>query len=388
MTSSYKRINRFIVSPLVMLSTPWLIVSMLYLIDATTNLVPIPSAVTVLFTSVFIVLLISQFLTMQKKSTSVVLISTESLKFQLKWILVVWIIGSVLEILFSGGLPIFWALQGSEKDYTNFGLPSVHGLMNGLYFALTGGLAFIYYADKSKRVLLLLALMLCWPVLMLGRGILLTALIQVMVLYLFFNGLSRKVVFKVILFALATIVLFGIIGDMRGVENPFRYLVTESYVSIFEKLPAGFLWVYIYITSPLSNYAFNAGILEPSMSFEHSTVNLYPTLLRPEGLVRADSFDFVDPSLNVSTIFASSHSDFGYLGDVAIIFLLLAWSFYWFYKLKKSVYYILPYAMVCCVLIFSVFYNLFLLYPYLFSTVLQGFIAKQSVQLVKSQKTT
>ncbi|MDD2542113.1 MAG: O-antigen ligase, partial [Desulfuromonadaceae bacterium] len=100
---------------------------------------------------------------------------------------------------------------------------------------------------------------------------------------------------------------------------------------------------------------------------------------RPEAFDRADSFEFVDAALNVSTIFASSHSDFGYTGDVILMFLLMAWTFFWFSRLRSSAYYILPYAMVCCVLIFSVFYNLFLLYPYLFATVLQGYIANRCI---------
>jgi oligosaccharide repeat unit polymerase len=305
-------------------------------------------------------------------------INTASLNKYIRGFALIWTLGSALEIVFSGGLPIVWAFTGSAKDYTNFGIPSVHGLMNGIYFFLTGGTALIHFIDRTKQSKWMLILLLVWPVLMLGRGILLTALVQIMVIYLFVNGFTAKGVMKLIFFVVLTSIGFGVIGDIRGAENPFQYLISEQYRPIFELLPTGFLWVYIYITSPLSNYAFNADTLIPTGNFGYSSVNLFPSLLRPEALDRADNFEFVDSALNVSTIFASSHSDFGYVGDALLLLLLMVWIFYWYYKLRSNSLYILPYAMVCTVAIFSIFYNLFLLYPYLFATVLQGYIASRS----------
>lgn len=133
---------------------------------------------------------------------------------------------------------------------------------------------------------------------------------------------------------------------------------------------------YVYITSPLANLAFNYESLKPVWQLYFSKVNLFPSFLRPENLDRADNFTFINESLNVSTIFASSHSDFGFLGNLIVILLLALWSAYWFKKLTLSDAYILPYSMVGVVLFFSIFYNLFLLYPYLFATILLGFVSK------------
>ncbi len=367
-----------IVSPAVMALSPWLFVLFLYSLRATTNCVPIPNQVTGLFITIAAgMLLIQAFISSLKRTP---INGCRSLNFfilnkYIRYIGLLWILSTIFEIAYSGGLPLIWAFNGSEKDYTNFGIPSLHGVLNGLYFFLIGGIAINYLMQPSTYTKWYLIALICWPVLMLGRGILLTSLIQLLVLYLFIRGMKLAVFAKAIAIGLIAVVAFGVIGDIRGRESPFRYLVAKQYETAFDALPSGFLWVYVYATAPLANYAFNAETVQPDGQFTYSSVNLVPSLLRTDSLKRADNFEFVDQNLNVSTIFASSHSDFGYVGDASLSCLLIVYSFYWYTKLLSSPIFILPYSMVCCVMIFSVFYNLFLLYPYLFSTVLQGYIA-------------
>ena len=78
----------------------------------------------------------------------------------------------------------------------------------------------------------------------------------------------------------------------------------------------------------------------------------------------------------MSTIFASSHSDFGAMGDFVLISILALWAGFWFKNMFTSIAYILPYSLVGSILFFSIFYNLFLLYPYIFATILLGLVAK------------
>ncbi len=370
--------NHKAISPLLLIVLPWSIVLALYALKLTSNLVDFSVEVILLFSFFGALSLAGQILvsfSVKKKNSEIKL---SKLKKYLKLVFFIWFFGTALEIFFSGGLPIFWAMQGSSKDYTNFGIPSVHGVMNALYFTLMSGVAVMYFCKKNYRTLLMLLLLLVWPMLMLGRGILLTALVQILTCYIFFNGISIVKALRVVFLAFVVVVVFGLIGNARGTtENPFQYLIVNGGEGLFNFLPSGFLWVYIYITSPMSNYLFNAGAIQPSWSFDYSAVNLFPSILRPSNLDRADSFNFVDEGLNVSTIFASSHSDFGYFGDIVLFSMLMAWAFFWYRKTLQSNIYILPYSMVACVLFFSIFYNLFLLYPYLFSTILQGYISKR-----------
>lgn len=365
----------FIISPLAALTIPWILNLFLFKLQATINIQPIPFSVSVFFFFIFILFLLIHVIFRVKNVRRKLNNDFSVLNIYFRGISLVWLLGSLFEIYYSKGLPIIWSLQGSVKDYTDFGIPSLHGLMNSLYFFLVASLSFQYFHNRNRKTLFKLLLVLLWPIMMLGRGIFLTALVQVLSIYLFTNRLNIKVVSRTVILSVLTVISFGIIGGMRGgYKNPFSFLVSDGYQAIFDYLPNGFLWVYIYITSPLSNYIFNVIHTEPIWEIKHSLVNLLPSVLRSD-IVSSHNFSFDEASLNVSTIFASSHSDLGFYGDTLLMLLLVCWSYFWFRKLKYSPYYILPYSMVFCVLLFSVFYNLFLLQTYIVSTLLQGFVA-------------
>jgi oligosaccharide repeat unit polymerase len=369
------------ISPLVLIGFPWTLTVLLYQLNATSNLIEL---------DIHLVIIISLMLTLFLVATVIPLFLTKKrrhvfdrkneidlsrLNKVIKVVFLIWSSGSLLDILYSGGLPLIWAMTDSSKNYTDFGIPSFHGLINAFYFALFASLFLkIKICDDNNAKYYLFALLL-WPVLMLGRGIMLSAIVQLVIMQIFFAGISSKRIFRLMLLALLIVILFGVLGDFRGYENPFQGLVSERYETTFNLLPSGFLWVYVYVTSPLSNLSYNYANLVPIWDFFYSSVNLFPSAFRPTGLDRADNFVFVNDALNVSTIFASSHSDFGVIGDLILLMLLSIWASFWFYKMSSTVSYILPYSLVGVVLFFSIFYNLFLLYPYLFSTILLGYIA-------------
>lgn len=371
-----------VVSPLMLIGLPWAITLGLYALKATDNLVDLGSSLTEIFLLMLVLFFVASSIPLllspklQRADLEKTNVNPVKLVMAIRWLMMVWILGSVLDIVSSGGLPLFWAMAGSSKDYTDFGIPSFHGLINSFYFSLMGCLFLNFKLTGDRRYLLYSLLFGLWPIFMLGRGIMLTVIVQLGVIQIFYSGLSLKKIFSLAGFSLLVIVIFGLLGDLRGTENPFQGIVSDGYEGIFQLLPSGFLWVYIYITSPLSNLAYNYVDLVPVGDFYYNSVNLFPTFLRPEELDRADNFMFVNEALNVSTIFASSHSDFGMAGDVVLLVLLSLWTGFWFRRLTVCGAYILPYSLVGVVLFFSVFYNLFLLYPYLFSTVLLGVIAK------------
>ncbi len=369
------------ISPLLLIGLPWVLTFLLYLLDATDNLVDLDVNLAVILSLVLLLFFAASFLPLllTKKKRNTVKRETEininRLKKSIQVVFWIWLAGSGLDILYSGGLPLIWGLTNSPKNYTDFGIPSFHGLINSFYFALIACVFLKLKVDKEKKTRYYLCILLLWPIMMLGRGILLSVVVQLVIMNIFFAGVSFKTMGRLLILALLIILLFGVLGDFRGYENPFQGLVNDKYDLAFQILPSGFLWVYIYITSPLSNLSYNYANLTPIWDFYYSSVNLFPSVLRPSGLDRADNFIFVNEALNVSTIFASSHSDFGIIGDLMLLTLLSAWAAFWFYRTAACVAFILPYSLVGGVLFFSIFYNLFLLYPYLFSTLLLGYIA-------------
>lgn len=375
--------NYFPISPVVLFGLPWGVVLILYSLRATENLINIPARLMLLLSVAFVVFniltLASHIKRINTKNNKRPLIADKGisrLKKIIKLQFYIWSLGSLYEVYKSAGIPLVWAIVGDAKNYTDFGVHSFHGLMNAFYFSLMACIFFYYKITAERKYLIFTIVMSCWPVLMLGRGIMLTVIVQVMIIQIIFVKIKLKVIISLILSGLVVVIGFGVLGDTRGYANPFFYLVSPEYEYIFSTLPSGFLWVYTYMTSPLSNLAFNFDLLTPVWDFYYSSVNLFPSFMRPAELDMADNFTFVDDSLNVSTIFSSSHSDFGLVGDLVLIILLSAWASFWYLAARFSIAYVLPYSIVGSVVCFSVFYNLFLLYPYLFATLLLGCIAK------------
>ena len=289
-----------------------------------------------------------------------------------------WIIGSVVDIVYSNGVPILWALMGSDKNYTHFGIPSFHGIVNALYLFSITGIFIEYLVTKNKKKLVFVFLLACWPVVMLGRGILLTALIQMLGAYFILTNLNMKRISILILFALISIVLFGIIGDIRDIPNQFQHLLSGENISLFEKLPSGFLWAYIYVTTGINNVAANIQTIQPLYEIHYSIINLLPSIVRTqiEGyMLNASLLDLVDPALNTSSFYSGYISDFGFWGGVVGCALLQLCATFFFFKAKAGIVpAIMAYAIFFQCLIFSIFYDLFLLLPYLFQLFLCMFV--------------
>ena len=311
-------------------------------------------------------------------------INLHTLRSFSKKLLLFWFFGSLIDIYFSGGLPIIWSLLGNtEKNYTDFGVPSFHGVVNACYLLGSTCLFLEYLLTRNKKNLILIFILICWPILMLGRGILLSLLMQFLSIYLLLFTISLKKLLKLFGFGLAGILFFGIAGDARGYNNPFSYLITSSSGWIFNNLPSGFLWVYVYLTTGINNLNANIDVISPTYLPIYSISNLVPSAIRNiySEDNRNDSLVFVDESLNTSSFYAGYLSDFGSIGAfIVVIFLQLIWAYFFILSQKKKVSAILTYAIVLQCVLFSIFYDLFLLLPYLFQIFIAQLYGKKLIK--------
>lgn len=315
--------------------------------------------------------------------------SIRPLKSLIKRLLIVWVLGSLVEIIYSGGLPLSWAFSGETwKDYKDFGIPTFHGLMNALYMFSVTGLFFDYMVTRNRKALRWSLLLLAWAVAMLGRGILLCAVGQMAGVYLCLKRVSTKTLLGLVLTSIFLIGVFGWMGDIRGRwRNPFSYLVdTQRQFEVFEFLPSGFLWFYVYVTSPLGNVVHNIDTIQPSYVPYHSVVNLLPTYTRnyiAPG-VRADSLEFVDENLVVSTFYAGFLSDFGAIGAFISVCILQFFCIVVYFPARdKRPWAVLAYAVVFESIVFSVFYNLFFLHTYIVQVLLAFYFGVKEKRLRK-----
>ncbi|MEX5581513.1 O-antigen polymerase [Pseudomonas lurida] len=363
-------------NPVFVFCSVWGGVLLLYCLGATTNLVPINGVgLTLIIMNMMSVLLIYLLLgnTFHKPDADTLAKYQAGARVYLKILFWIWLLGTCFEVYVQRGFPLYWNYVGDGRLYTDFGIPSFHGIMNAMYLQVVTALAYLYFLKPKMRIVFFILLLFCWPIMMLGRGILLSAIIQVVAVFFLMRTLSFKVVVTLIISAITAIFLFGYVGDLRQVLNPFAYLVSKDYVEFFSALPSGFLWFYVYLTSGMSNLFYNVDTLQPAYSFGYSFYNLIPSALKVWfGFdQRSDLFVFVDGNLNAATFYSGFVSDFGPIGAFFIVFFIqFCCCFTYAVARKGRPWGIFAYAVALQILIFSIFYDMFFLLPILFQFVL------------------
>jgi oligosaccharide repeat unit polymerase len=273
----------------------------------------------------------------------------------------IWAALTVIEIIVSGGVPILWLFQGSAKTYADFGISSVHGLLNSLLIAIAV-IHFALYALKGKkRNLIVPTFVLVWSIIAVTRNLMIVVLLEYALVWAMIRGIAWKTVGKVFVSLLALILVFGYIGDARTGGDTFRELAQPSQ-DYPEWLPSGVLWVYIYVSTPINNLVNTVQNTTPldNVLFPNATSLLFPTVVRevlynPTSLSDAVSGDLVTEAFNVSTAFVGPFQDFGMAGITLFSILLALVSMHYWRNL--SLLGSLTYAVLAQCLAISVFFN-------------------------------
>jgi oligosaccharide repeat unit polymerase len=278
-------------------------------------------------------------------------------------LLFIWLVGIVVTIIYQGGLPLFWAFNESDQNYIDFGIPTLHGLLNSIYMFSVTALFLDYMVRRNKTSLILSLVLFVWVVLAFARSVLLGVICQSIGIYLLLYGVSTKALLKLVPLVLIVVILFGTIGEYRGTGNQLMDLVEDPYYEAFQRIPSGFLWFYVYLTAPLSNLNHNIDTVQPNYTPYYSIANLFPTVIREkvftEDFTRADDFVLVNDGLNVSTWYAGYVSDFGAgLSILIVAFIQFVILVFYFHAKRNSVWAIIGYSVLFQCVAFSVFYNL------------------------------
>ena len=232
-----------------------------------------------------------------------------------------WLALTVVEVGFSGGLPIVWVLTGNAKVYTDFGLPVIRVFLWSLLAVLALGKFGLYLLYGNRRRLFIPTVQLFWGIIIVSRGLIMAALIQAAVLWLCLRGVSLKKIFRAVTLSILIVLMFGYIGDIRTGSDTFREVArpTSNYP---EWLPSGVLWFYIYITSPLANLVQTTEMSKPANDplFSRTILFSFPTPVR--NAIYGKQFtedqqaagDLVTPALTVSSAYVGPYLDEGLWG--------------------------------------------------------------------------
>ncbi|MGC1373943.1 MAG: O-antigen polymerase [Candidatus Sulfotelmatobacter sp.] len=272
-----------------------------------------------------------------------------------------WIFCTVLEIIASGGLPIVWLFQGSSKTYFDFGIPSVHGLLNSMLLAIGIGQFGLFALDGKKRHLWIPAWIFLWSILAITRNMMIVLLLECTLVWGLVRGVRKRFLLQTVAGVMALVLLIGYLGDFRNGADTFRR-TAEPSVDYPDWLPSGVLWVYIYLATPVANLVNTATNVTPKydLLFPNTGALLFPTVLRKflygdSASTTAQSGELVVEALNASTAFVGPYQDFGHLGVVAfsILFGLIA-AYSWKQRTFGGA---LIYAVLGQCVILSVFFN-------------------------------
>jgi hypothetical protein len=278
-----------------------------------------------------------------------------------RWFLY-WLALTLVEVVFSGGVPLLWLLSGAGKGYTKFGLPVVHVFAASLIGVVAATKLGLYLLHGDRRRLLIPAFQLLWGVVIISRGMIMVALLEYVVLWACLRGIRIKSAFRVIALAIVVVLLFGYLGDLRGAGD-FREVArpTENYPNW---LPSGVLWFYIYLTSPLQNLSQTTLVVKSANDpfFPRTLVDVYPTPLRnallgENYLQKQASGDLIESSLNVSSAYVGPYRDYGRWGMAAYSATLALVAVFAWNRRRRSLRDQVVYVVLAVCLTLTVFWN-------------------------------
>jgi oligosaccharide repeat unit polymerase len=377
-------------SPAIVYFSVWLLVLALYSLKWSLLLTPL-SAKT-LFFLVASVLIISLPTVVYKiaalvirKRRSVVkglkdyIVTFSQLK-KLRVLFYVWFFFSLLEITVFQSIPLL-SFFGIGRNYTyhEWGIPTLHGLLNAIFSVISNYIFYFYLRTRNKKYLFYFFLCLIWPLLLVSRILFLSIFVEALFIFLYFNKIRISTLIRSVFVFVAIILVFGVVGDIRsGGGDGLSQLVrpSESYPDF---LPSGFLWVYIYITSPINNINYNIDAF-PQFSYHPDIAfsNILPSIIKSKITISGSDTDFelVDANLNVSTFHMNYLMSFGYVG--ALLFYVLFGLLFLICQrnaLKghniRSVFIL---VLILHNVVFTTFSDLFLLLPFAFQLLIHIYV--------------
>ena len=284
-----------------------------------------------------------------------------------RFFLIVWLFATAVEIIYSKGVPIFWYAFHTGKTYADFGIPSIHGLLNSLISATCLLYFFLYIKTRFRNYLLRSMLIFAWGAVAVTRELMMVSALEFLVLYMLLNGVTIQQVFKFLALTLVSAFLFGLMGSFRTGNEKFIELALPT--AAFPRwMPTTALWIYIYIITPLLNLLYTT-LHNPGGNniFPVNTLAmLFPTVIRDNLFHMTTRIQglLVSQAFNVSTAFPGAYLDAGYVGiatlSASISFLT---TIFW---AKRTGFGVLIYSILAQCLILSIFFNQFFYLPDIF----------------------
>lgn len=271
-----------------------------------------------------------------------------------------WLFIEIFETIYSGGFPLLWSLLGigGGKTYKNYGIHTLHGFANAYGLSIITIITYLLVSNhnpkKSGEMKKIIAIMLIGYTLMLTRQVIVSALIQMVVVYCMVN--KKIPVKKLFYICLLGMLCFGILGNIRTGYDSF--LEVANIESKINPVFIGIYWVYMYLTMQLANLnkLFMLYFTPVGMSFMF--VHIIPSVLRDISNYNRPDF-LVTPAFNVSGYSSDAYVALGFIGLIVIsaIFGFVSGKTYKSFKRKNSMKNTIYYVICVQIILISFFIN-------------------------------
>jgi hypothetical protein len=183
-----------------------------------------------------------------------------------------------------------------------------------------------------------------------------------------------KLLFKISLFVLIVLFLFGIAGNVRvsaGSTANDIILSVGNATKEFENspVPNEFFWGYLYITSSLANLQHTINVHRVSEVSLEKVAFFINSEIIPDFIAKRNKYlfeninriDQIYPSFTTGTVYGRSFAYFGWWG----LFAMYTYSFFFNLAViisltKSSNYFVSGVAILNCIMLFNIFDNMFI----------------------------
>ena len=300
--------------------------------------------------------------------------------FKIRMLVMIWSLGTLFTVCYFRTLPILTVFGLGHMTYAQYGIHSLQGFLNAILQSLSIYALYLFISTKNKKYLWLFLVTFAFPFLTLNRGMLTSMMLQSLFVILVFRKIKLKTFIKIVIFAISFLFLFGFMGVFRymaaNVHNSHLYSIFEISANYPNWLPKSFIWVYIYITTPLNNIN-NIIHQFPTFAF-HPYAMIYsaiPTFIR-NMLAVPIHVHLINSAFNVSSYMPDLLLAYGYVGSLIFYFFASLVPIYFFYKflLTKRLRYGFILVIFLHSIVLSVFSDFFFLQVYIFQVLLQYFV--------------
>ncbi len=243
---------------------------------------------------------------------------------RLRMIWIAFVFGISFEIVFFGGIPLLGLIGiGAQIPYTEFGIPGFHGFLNSLFYAGCVVTFTRTLLGSSKRTFSLMMVSIAYPVLVLSRQVLISLLLQYLLIYFSIRRPSPRIFIRSGALLMALLLIFGYLGDARSGRDRIIELAAPTF-AYPDWLPSAFIWVYIYVATPLDNVNYNIDIAPNYFPLE-TAGTFIPSFAREEFRSAlgggTQQWTLVSETFNVGSLLQSLLTDFGVAGAIIFTFL-------------------------------------------------------------------